>query len=147
MVVKMRNLQARILGLCTGHKLPPSKKAQELEMTEKQLQILMSDKTFKSWQRLGMVVLVQEAPKGGRPDFVKSDEVPSADLLEGTSAAQAKATILATSDTDLLEAWHVKDTRKTVKKAIEDRLASLEPEKSEDEDEDEDDFATEDEEE
>jgi hypothetical protein len=126
--IKLKNRQARILGLCTGHKLAPAPHPQELEMPQEQLAMLLSDQTFRSWQKLGWVSVVQDNAPSARPlrQLDVPDEPELADALDDVNVEGARALIAATDDLELLSVWHKRDRRKTVKSAIEDRIAALE---------------------
>lgn len=130
-VVKLKNNQPRLLGLCTGHQLLPGRgKVHELEMTEEQRAQLFNDPTFRSWCKLGWIGQLQPsappAPEAPHKDRIQAAPDPvGADALDGVNVEQAKVMITVASDPDLLAAWHARDARKTVKKAVEARLAEL----------------------
>lgn len=132
--VKMFNRKPSQLGLVTGHKLQPGGgKAQTVKMTRKQYEMLLNDKTFKSWQKLNWCGIVHEHSSPRKAALAEPEAPADADALRGLAAKEAIAMVKATDDMDLLVAWHEKEERKTVKASLEARMDELSDEEEEEE--------------
>jgi hypothetical protein len=120
MKVQINNKQPRLLRTCTGRQLMPGKKVIEIE--EGELQTILADATFKGWQKLAWVAIVQDKA----PSQPEKKEEDLSNALEELNVEEAKDMIAACADAETLAAWHEADKRKGVKEACEERIAELE---------------------
>jgi hypothetical protein len=116
--MKIKNTQARLLRLPSGHRLIPGKVT---EIPESAKTVLEASPSFASWKKLGWIKVLVEA-SAPVPVEVEAEEVEG---LSGLSVAQAKSVIEGCDDLAMLQAWYMDDSRKSIKKAIEDRLSAL----------------------
>lgn len=135
--MKIVNRQPRVLGTCTGRRLLPGKNA--YNGTPEELQKIVADLQFKSWQKLGWIVIINDpdsqASLPGIPataDAVASTAGAEAakdeslvDALESLNVEQANDMIASCADLALLADWRKHDGRKGVRKAAAARIAEL----------------------
>lgn len=132
--VTINNRRPTILGGQAGLRLMPGANKVSLEVYEANRAI----KTFQSWCKLGWVsVRMPESHQANR--FAAPAEPEAADALKDLNAGQSKKLIEQTDSVDLLDAWYVKEDRKTVQKAIKAKLAELTSSDEDDAGDDEDD--------
>lgn len=133
----IKNTRPTILSTCSAYTLLPGR----TDVDEADYAKFRDDPTFLSWRKLGWVQvkgapLRKQSDEAEAPDMegdeplgddtdVEVDEETLESLL-ALNVTNAKTTIEATDDEDLLLSWHERDKRGGVKKAIEARLSALE---------------------
>lgn len=125
----INNKQPRMLGTCTGRKLMPGKNKLDDVSEEEALKIVNNDQ-FKGWLRIGWVSVASGGAATVAPTAEgeeATDEIAplAEDALQKQTVEKAKAMIAACADEDLIEAWYGVEKRKTVRAALELRMAAL----------------------
>jgi len=125
MKIRIYNKTARLLTVEGLNIAPPMRNAPnhtEYDIPEAQVQRILDNEQFKSWQKLAWVSVKQEKIEGAP---VESEKDLSG-ALDDLNIQDAVEMITACADAELLLIWHDRDKRKGVKQAIEDRVAELE---------------------
>jgi hypothetical protein len=74
---------------------------------------------------IGRISAVDAPTVKAEDSSVESQEAPSVTDLSGLNSAEAKQAIESCDDVELLQSWIAIESRSTIRKAINDRLADL----------------------
>lgn len=134
-MIEIHNTQPRIIGLSNGELIQPRQKT---KLSPEQFAQMKKERNFQNMLSRGWVKAVVRGPApedAPAKEEEKAAPEDKAQALRGKSIEDCKVYIGATSNRELLEAWHANDKRKGIKKAIELRFAELDGDEVE-EDED-----------
>lgn len=129
------NKRPALLGLEDGTRLLPGPNSgPEVEQAYSRLH---GTESFKNWLKIGWVRVKLPQPASPFAAVEEEPEAEATEALKGLNVEEAKRAVAGTSDTVLLEEWYAKDSRVTVKRAIQARLSELDQDEEESVEEDE----------